>query len=88
MPKWCVSDMFTRKFLILSGMGIGRLPDHLIEKELAEGTLIELNTPNYLAVTMDMFAMRLVNREHGLVSDYVWQALKELSQHGTGSCNK
>jgi hypothetical protein len=72
--------MFTRKFLILAGMGIGRLPDHLITKELAEGSLIELNTHNYLAVTMDMFAMRLVNRDHGVVSDCIWHALKDLSQ--------
>lgn len=78
MPKWLVSDMFTRKLLILSGMGIGRLPDHLVAKELAEGTLVQLNTKNYLAVTMDIYAIRLINREHGVISNHTWHALKNL----------
>jgi DNA-binding transcriptional LysR family regulator len=80
MPKWLVSDMFTRKLLILSGMGIGRLPDHLIAQELEDGTLIQLNTKNYLAVNMAIYAMRLINREHGIVSNHAWQVLKKFSE--------
>ncbi|MBI2785452.1 MAG: LysR family transcriptional regulator [Legionella longbeachae] len=76
MPKWLVSDMFTRKLLILSGMGIGRLPEHLIEMELAEGTLVQLDSKEYISVTMEMYAMRLINREHGVISNSVWQSLK------------
>ncbi|CZG33526.1 TPA: LysR family transcriptional regulator [Legionella pneumophila] len=76
MPKWFVGDMYIRKQLILSGMGIGRLPDHLVEKELAEGSLVQLNTRDYVAVTMDIYAMRLNNQEHGIVSNYAWQSLK------------
>jgi DNA-binding transcriptional LysR family regulator len=78
MPKWLVSDMFTRKLLILSGMGIGRLPDHLIENELTEGTLVQLDSKEYLSVTMEIYAMRLINREHGVISNSVWQSLQNL----------
>jgi DNA-binding transcriptional LysR family regulator len=78
MPKWLVSDMFTRKLLILSGMGIGRLPDHLIEKELIEGTLVLLDSKEYVSVIMNIYAMRLINREHGVISNSVWQSLQNL----------
>lgn len=56
--------------------GIGRLPDHSIQKELAEGALVELNTNNDSAITMEMFAMRLNNREHGVVSNHIWETLR------------
>jgi DNA-binding transcriptional LysR family regulator len=78
MPKWLVNDMFTRKLLILSGMGIGRLPDHLIEKELIEGTLVQLDTTEYVSVTMEIYAMRLIHREHGVISNSIWQSLQNL----------
>lgn len=79
MPKWLVGDMFTRKLLILSGMGIGRLPEHLIVAELAEGSLVQLDPSAYLAVTMEIYAMRLIKGEHGVVSNHIWQSLKKFS---------
>jgi DNA-binding transcriptional LysR family regulator len=78
MPKWMVGDMFTRKLLIVSGMGIGRLPDHLIAKELADGTLIQLDSKEYVSVTMEIYAMRLMNREHGVISNCIWQLLQNI----------
>ncbi|HHS8316429.1 TPA: hypothetical protein ACTUNV_002890 [Legionella pneumophila] len=37
---------------------------------------VQLNTRDYVAVTMDIYAMRLNNQEHGMVSNYAWQSLK------------
>lgn len=43
-PKWFVTDMSTKKDLILAGLGWGRLPDHMVEQELARGSLLSLPT--------------------------------------------
>lgn len=75
MPQWLVNDMYTRKQLIVAGMGIGRLPQHLIEQELKTGELIILDQQYYASVTMEMYAMRLKNSEHGKISNHLWREL-------------
>ena len=44
---WTVTDHLTKKQLILAGMGWGRLHQHLIEDELADGRLLLLDIDNY-----------------------------------------
>lgn len=78
MPRWCVGDMYTRKQLILSNMGIGRLPDHLIANELEAGDLVKLDENMYSTVTMDIYAMRLLDREHGVITNHLWDTLKNM----------
>jgi DNA-binding transcriptional LysR family regulator len=41
--QWSVQDMGTKIEIIKAGLGWGRLPLHKIEKELADGTLVEVN---------------------------------------------
>lgn len=43
-PKWFVNDMSTQKDLLLAGLGWGRLPDHMVEAEIARGDLVCLPT--------------------------------------------
>jgi DNA-binding transcriptional LysR family regulator len=83
MPQWLVGDMHTRKQLIVAGMGIGRLPDHLIQRELQTGELLQLNEKYYSAVTMNIFAMRLIHSEHGTVANHFWQMMQEISSEDT-----
>ncbi|MCW8396311.1 hypothetical protein [Legionella sp. PATHC039] len=37
---------------------------------------VQLNTRDYVAVTMDIYAVQLNNQEHGMVSNYASQSLK------------
>ena len=41
-PKWFVTDMSTKKALILAGLGWGRLPDHMVAADIARGALVDL----------------------------------------------
>ncbi|MBA2649037.1 MAG: hypothetical protein H0U75_05445 [Legionella sp.] len=52
------------------------MPEHRIENELAEGSLIQLDAKMYSIVTMKLYAMRLIYREPGLVAEQAWQTLK------------
>ncbi|WP_412563558.1 substrate-binding domain-containing protein [Thalassobius sp. MITS945101] len=41
-PKWFVTDMSTKKVLVLAGLGWGRLPDHMMAADIARGALVDL----------------------------------------------
>ncbi|MGL5668651.1 MAG: LysR family transcriptional regulator, partial [Shewanella sp.] len=40
--RWYVNDFYTKRMLIQSGMGWGKLPHYLVEQALADGSLLPL----------------------------------------------
>ena len=72
--RWTVTDIGAKKELILAGMGWGGLPEHLVARELADGTLKALVVPEF-AEAMDLFAIRRRDRAHGVVATALWEAL-------------
>ncbi len=72
--RWTVTDIGAKKELILAGMGWGGLPEHLVARELADGTLKALVIPEF-AEAMDLFAIRRRDRAHGVVATALWEAL-------------
>ena len=72
--RWTVTDVASKKQLILAGMGWGGLPEHVIADELADGTLQALVVPDF-AESMDLFTMRRRDRAHGVVATALWEAL-------------
>ncbi len=38
--KWYVTDTLSKKTLIMEGLGLGRLPIHMVEKEIQDGSLV------------------------------------------------
>jgi DNA-binding transcriptional LysR family regulator len=46
--RWSVSDLLTKKDLIINGLGWGNMPEHLVEHELEQGKLILLNKEPHL----------------------------------------
>jgi DNA-binding transcriptional LysR family regulator len=56
-----VTDISAKKELIRAGMGWGGLPEHLVARELADGTLKALVVPEF-AEAMDLFAIRRRDR--------------------------
>src|SRR6266481_2873469 len=72
--RWTVTDIGAKKELILAGMGWGGLPEHLVARELADGTLKALVIPEF-AEAMDLFAIRRRDRVHGVVATALWEAL-------------
>ncbi len=72
--RWTVTDIGAKKELILAGMGWGGLPEHVVARELADGTLKALVVPEF-AEAMDLFAIRRRDRAHGVVATSLWEAL-------------
>ena len=71
--QWKVSDTNSKHDIILLGLGWGRLPLPLIQKDLDSGKLVELNwledddlTPIYIA--------KKKNRMEGKVAEFIWNA--------------
>ncbi|MEM7126483.1 MAG: LysR family transcriptional regulator [Chloroflexota bacterium] len=78
---WYVNDHFTKKELILAGMGWGRLHYHFIKDELQEGTLMPLEVANHpLSMHVDISVARKTNQAHGPIASALWSILRELVQ--------
>lgn len=78
--KWYVNDYNTKKALTLSGMGWGKLPEHLIHNELSSGTLIQLpllDRDN--AAEIHFFALKLQSHVLGPVGKKLWENLDLLT---------
>lgn len=72
-PKWFVTDMPTKKDLILQGLGWGRLPDHMIEREISSGAL--LNLPTLGALSLPLCLTKRAEHHLGPVGRRIWESL-------------
>lgn len=71
--RWYVSDLHMKKQLLASGLGWGRLPEHLISQELAQGTLQEIKLPDtHLSFDIEIFAFRQRKPITGPVASFIW----------------
>ncbi|NQZ79692.1 MAG: LysR family transcriptional regulator [Colwellia sp.] len=78
---WYVNDFATKKMLILSGMGWGGLPKHLIEQELDSGQLIQLElVDSKNAQHLNYCLLKNKNKLLGPVASLLWQSLQEISE--------
>ncbi|KTD61932.1 LysR family transcriptional regulator [Legionella spiritensis] len=77
---WTVSDVTTKKDIIVAGLGWGRLPLHLIAQELAEGRLQRLHGDHFDERLVTMGAIRLQKPAHGPIARRLWQDLQDLQQ--------
>jgi DNA-binding transcriptional LysR family regulator len=80
---WYVSDIHSKKSLLVSGLGWGRLPRHLVEQELAQGLLNEV----ILDFTRDSFiatvyVFRSSSVSLGPVASALWNKLHRMSEKG------
>ena len=75
---WKVTDTLAKKELILSGLGWGRLPKHVIQKEIENGELrpISDTLPPFL---VDIHICRRKGEKHGKVSTAFWDMVGKLS---------
>lgn len=78
--RWMVSDHVTKKELILAGMGWGKLQEHLIAEELAEGGLVPLQINHHVClVEMEVRAARRLGEPVGPVALALWEDFRNLS---------
>ncbi len=75
---WYVNDFNTKKILVLSGMGWGRLPDNHIQNELANGSLQTITLTDFeQSAELKYYALKLKNNYLGPVANAFWDSLKE-----------
>ncbi len=78
---WYVTDHYTKKEIILAGMGWGRLHEHLIAGELANGTLVPLTIRNYQStLEVKICVARMREKPAGPVAESLWQDFSRASE--------
>jgi len=74
---WYVNDFSTKKTLIMSGIGWGRLPDYMIKDELEQHTLSALTMEDFSTeIALNYQAIKLKSNLLGPVAEKLWQNLK------------
>ncbi|POZ62449.1 LysR family transcriptional regulator [Chromobacterium alticapitis] len=76
-PSWTVADQYTKKDLIVRGMGWGHMPLHLVADELRSGALLSLEGRHFRRSALDIVAARLRGRPAGPVASALWSFLAE-----------
>jgi DNA-binding transcriptional LysR family regulator len=79
--KWRLSDANFKREIILAGLGWGHMPEHYVEREIREGSLIVLNFSDIHPRSLDVNLIRLKKNQFGPVARALWTELTTLS-HG------
>lgn len=77
--KWRINEGNFKRDIILAGLGWGHLPDHTIEREVAEKKLVVLDFEDIHPRELDINLIRLKKQPLGVVAKSLWEELK-------GSC--
>jgi DNA-binding transcriptional LysR family regulator len=73
---WYANDFSTKKSLVMSGMGWGRLPDNRIEDELQNGSLIEIQLNDLRSkLGLNFHVIKARNSSLGPVANTLWNNL-------------
>lgn len=76
---WTVSDTQTKKQMIIDGLGWGRLPETEISDDIHAGRLVHL--PHLSQDDeVSFFLSRKRGRQHGKVSDFIWENFGKICQ--------
>jgi len=75
--KWNINDAGTKKEIILSGLGWGRLPDHTIIEELKNKTLRVFEVPGSETFIGTIYMVKSRKHPLGPISKQLWKKFKE-----------
>lgn len=71
--KWKVTDTPSKREIIVNGLGWGRLPCHVIEKDLKQGRLVHLSKFKD-DDTVDIYLCKPKNKSMGKVATFIWES--------------
>lgn len=78
--RWYVSDLHMKRKLLLEGLGWGRLPSHLIAKDLKTGHLLDIKLQHsHFTLHAECYAFRLSEASNGPVASAIWHNLAALN---------
>ena len=73
--RWTVSDIDSKKELILSHLGWGRLPDHFVDNDIKKGKLVHLKTLKY-DHSLNIFISKQREKAFGPVLKFLWDSFQ------------
>jgi len=76
--NWFVNDFSMKKRIITLGMGWGRLPAHLVEEDIKNGTLVALDSPEFQPLHFGVQMIRKKNKAIGPVATRLWELLQQI----------
>jgi DNA-binding transcriptional LysR family regulator len=71
--KWFVNDTPSKKDIILSGLGWGRLPAHMVDKEINSKRLVHL-TQLEDDDDVTIYLCKKKNKSIGKVAKFIWDS--------------
>lgn len=74
--QWTVTDLWTKFEIIKGGLGWGRLPYHMIEKELKNGELKVLKIPGVEGSKSQVFMVKNRKKALGPIAKELWSLFK------------
>ncbi len=78
--KWLVSDHFTKRLIISSGLGWGRLPEAMINEQLKKGELVPIHVAGVESpLELTTIVVKRCNQTMGPVLSMLWQELGRLA---------
>ncbi|MFC1234168.1 LysR family transcriptional regulator [Vibrio sp. F74] len=75
--RWDVNNLFSKKEVILAGLGWGQLPEHLVTEELQDGRLIPLKIENFsMQEDPRVHVVRKQQTKLGPVTQELWDSIQ------------
>jgi len=77
---WNVNDYQMKKNLLISGMGWGRIPEHVVSSQLADGSLVKLQVENFNSQsTVPMYLIKLKQQSRSQLAKLFWDDMLTLN---------
>jgi DNA-binding transcriptional LysR family regulator len=75
--RWDVNNLFSKKEVILAGLGWGQLPEHLVTEELKDGRLLPLEVEGFsMQKAPRVHAVRKQRTKLGPVAQELWNSIQ------------
>ncbi|NQZ30423.1 MAG: LysR family transcriptional regulator [Oceanospirillaceae bacterium] len=72
--RWYVNDYQMKKALLISAMGWARIPEHIVQHQLEDGSLLKIDVENFNSQsTVPMYLIKLKNSPSSSLAKAFWQ---------------
>ncbi len=79
---WYVNDFSTKKTLIMSGIGWGRLPDYMVRDEIQAKSLVAVSLDDFdTRIALNYQAIKMKARMLGPVANKLWEKMSMLENN-------
>ncbi|WP_133010818.1 LysR family transcriptional regulator [Marinomonas flavescens] len=78
--RWYVNDYFSKKSLLIHGLGWARIPRYMVKAELESGSLVIIDVENFTSHSqLPIFMIRLRHQTLSYQANLFWEAMNRYS---------